>query len=364
MSDSKRTYGAIRDALKHLYPKDPQGNTARRLNVLAALISGIVGSKKVNLPQIADKVPDENKPESRIKQFYRWLANEEIDAKLYFLPFISTLLATLAQTTLFLVLDGSVVGRGCITLMASVVYKGRALPIAWIVVKGKKGHLKEEIHLKLIEQLHQIIPSGAQVVLLGDGEFDGIKLLDTVNGYGWKHVCRTAKSNVLFKGEKKFAFEDVFLTPGQPPVSLPDVSFTTKAYGPVHAILWWEKGYKEPLYLVTNVQSTQVACKWYKKRFRIETFFSDQKSRGFYLNKSHLSDPKRLYRLMIAACLAYIWIVFLGVQALLTGLHTFIHRTDRCDLSLFQLGLRLLNHLLNYELPIPLLSYDAFKARL
>jgi hypothetical protein len=35
------------------------------------------------------------------KQFYRWLTNEGIDAKLYFLPFISTLLATLAQTTLF-----------------------------------------------------------------------------------------------------------------------------------------------------------------------------------------------------------------------------------------------------------------------
>jgi hypothetical protein len=124
MSDSKKTYGAIRDALKHLYPKDPQGNTARRLNVLAALVSGIVGSKKVNLPQIADKVPDENKPESRIKQFYRWLANEEVDAKLYFLPFISTLLATLAQTTLFLVLDGSVVGRGCVTLMGMWSTKG------------------------------------------------------------------------------------------------------------------------------------------------------------------------------------------------------------------------------------------------
>jgi hypothetical protein len=172
------------------------------------------------------------------------------------------------------------------------------------------------------------------------------------------------KSNVLFKGERKFSFEDVPLVQGQPPVSLPDVFFTLKAYGPVHAILWWDKGYKEPLYLVTNVQSAHEACNWYKKRFRIETFFSAQKSRGFNLNKSHLSDPQRLSRLMIAACLAYIWIVFLGVQALSKGLHTFIHRTNRCDLSLFQLGLRLLNHLLNYELPIPVQFYHAVEARL
>ena len=364
MSDSMRTYKAIRDALKHLYPNEPQGNIARRLNVLAALISGIVGGRKVNLPQIADKIPDGNKPESHIKQFYRWITNEGIDAELYFLPFISPLLTALTQTTLFVLMDGSIVGRGCITLMASVVYKGRALPIAWIVVRGKKGHLKEELHLKLLEQLQHIIPSGAQVVFLGDGEFDGIKLLDTINRYGWMYVCRTGKSNVLFRGETKFSFKDIFLTPGQPPVSLPQVLFTLKAYGPVHAILWWDKGYKEPLYLVTDVQSTQVACNWYRKRFRIETFFSDEKSRGFYLDKSHLSDPQRLFRLMIAACLAYIWIVFLGVQALANGLNTFIHRTERCDLSLFQLGLRLLNHLLGYGLPVPILFYHPLEAKL
>ncbi|MEW5816212.1 MAG: IS4 family transposase [Spirochaetota bacterium] len=364
MSDNMRTYKAIRDALKHLYPKEPQGNIARRLNVLAALISGIVGSRKVNLPQIASKIPDGNKPESRIKQLYRWITNEGIDAKLYFLPFVTTLLTSLAQTTLFVVIDGSVVGKGCVTLMASVVYKGRALPIAWIVIRGKKGHLKEEIHLQLIEQLHQIIPSGAQVVLLGDGEFDGIKLLDTVHGYGWQYACRTGKSSVLFKADKKLSYGEIFVPQGHKPVSLPGVFFTLKAYGPVHAILWWEKGYKEPIYLVTNVESAQQACDWYRKRFRIETFFSDQKSRGFYLHKSHLSDPKRLFRLMIAACLAYIWIVFLGVQTLAKGLNTFIHRTERCDLSLFQLGLRLLDHLLDYELPIPVLFYYAFEARL
>ena len=56
---------------------------------------------------------------------------------------------------------------------------------------------------------------------------------------------------------------------------------------------------------------------------------------------------------MIAACLAYIWIVFLGTLAILEGWNTVIHRTDRCDLSLFQLGLRLLEHFLNEHIPIP-----------
>ena len=65
------------------------------------------------------------------------------------------------------------------------------------------------------------------------------------------------------------------------------------------------------------------------------------------MHKSHISDPERLARLMIAACLAYIWIIYLGVIAKRDGWVAIIHRPDRCDLSLFQLGLSLLEHFLD-----------------
>lgn len=96
----------------------------------------------------------------------------------------------------------------------------------------------------------------------------------------------------------------------------------------------------------------QEACRFYRKRMRIETFFSDQKSRGFHLHKSHISDPQRLARLMIAACLAYIWIIYLGVICLQDGWKNQIHRTHRCDLSLFQLGMDLLEFFLNENMPV------------
>src|SRR6516164_5136395 len=41
----------------------------------------------------------------------------------------------------------------------------------------------------------------------------------------------------------------------------------------------WAKGHAEPLYLVSNMSSAEEAIAYYQKRFRIETFFSDQKSR-------------------------------------------------------------------------------------
>jgi len=90
-------------------------------------------------------------------------------------------------------------------------------------------------------------------------------------------------------------------------------------------------------YLVTNMDTAEEACRLYAKRFRIETFFSDQKSRGFHLHTSHLANPQRLSRLLIAACLAYIWIVYLGSVCIKEGWVRIIHRRHRCDLSLFQI---------------------------
>jgi len=352
MSDNLRRYQAIRNAIKQLYPTEPKGNTARHLNALAMLISGIVGSRRTNLPAIAGKVPDGTKKESRIKKFSRWIKNDRIEAEIYFLPYTDALLAGLAHRTLVLIMDSSEVGRKCLALMVNVVYKKRALPLAWIVVKGSKGHFPEEAHVQLLEQVHQIMPEGADVIVLGDGEFDGTTLQDTIDDCGWEYVCRTAENIQLGAEGEKFSFQELGVQPGEC-IGLPDVTFTLQDYGPVLAIAWWKAGYKEPIYLVTNMELVEEACHWYAKRFRIETFFSDQKSRGFNLHKSHISDPARLARLMIAACLAYIWIIYLGVIAKRDDWVKLIHRTDRCDLSLFRLGLNLLDHFLNEHLPIP-----------
>jgi hypothetical protein len=66
-----------------------------------------------------------------------------------------------------------------------------------------------------------------------------------------------------------------------------------------------------------------------------------------------LAAPLRLSRLLMAACLAYIWIIYLGALCEHDGWGRIIHRGNRCDLSLFQLGLRLLDHLLNEDRAIP-----------
>jgi len=358
MSDNLRQYRSIRKALIQGYPGEPTGRCARQLTTLAALISGIVASKSTQLPKIAAKVPDGTQAESRVKRFARWMRNDTITAEVYFVPYAKVLLAHLALQTLVLVIDGSVVGRGCVALMMHVVYKGRALPLAWLVRQGKKGHFPEDWHIALVEQVQELVPAGAQVVLLGDGEFDGTALQHTLEEAGWSYVCRTAMSTTATWEDTPFRLDSLGACskPGTL-IALQDVRFTGEAYGPIMVMCCWAKGYQEPLYLISNMASADEACRLYSKRFRIETFFSDQKSRGFHLHHSHLSEPQRLSRLLIAACFAYIWVVYLGALCVQDGWINLIHRGDRCDLSLFQLGLRLLDYLLNEGVTIPVAFY-------
>ena len=358
MSDNLRRYRAIRQALTQCYPSEPRGQMARHLNTLAALISGIVGSQSCQLPRIATKIPDGAKPESRVKRLSRWLKNEGIEEAVYFLPYADILLSHLALETVVRVMDGSGVGDGCSALMSHVIYKGRALPLAWRGRGCPKGHFPQSLHIEVVEVIREPIPEGTEVVFLGDGEFDGIGLQETLNEAGWLYVCRTSTSTTVRWEGETFALEELgwSLKAGRL-IELQEVEFTQDAYGPVMVLYCWGKGEAEPLYWVSNMASAEEAISYYQKRFRVETFFSDQKSRGFHIHKSHLSDPQRLSRLLIGACLAYIWMVYLGAQCKKEGWQGIIHRRKRCDLSLFQLGLRLLEHFLNEGMPIPVQFY-------
>jgi hypothetical protein len=215
--------------------------------------------------------------------------------------------------------------------------------ISELVTRTRQQFLGTFVQLELISRVEKMIPEQTQVILLGDGEFDGIDLQALVNGWKWDYVFRTGKNIILCWNGEEFTFDAVadHVQPDEY-FEIPDALFTKKRYGPVFALTWWRKDCKEPIHLVSNMNCLEEVCRSYAKRFRIETFFSDQKGRGFHINKSCLSDPNRISKLLIAACLAYYWVIYLGASAIRSGQHHIIHRTDRCDLSLFQLGLRLL----------------------
>ena len=150
------------------------------------------------------------------------------------MPDAERLLQGLALETWVWVMDGSGVGRGCCALMLHVVYHARALPLAWVVRQFPKSHAPEALPIELVELVSELIAEGTKVVFLGDGEFDGIDLQDTMNDLGWFYACRTAKSTVATWADVTLNLDLLGdrIKAGHL-IELKEVQFTRDAYGPV-----------------------------------------------------------------------------------------------------------------------------------
>lgn len=303
------------------------------------------------------------KPTSREKSFYRLLKNPNFTYDTFYLPFAQALLCSIKTKYIAIVFDVSVVGNGCIALVAGLVYRNRSLPICWLVQKGCKGHMEEKLHIELWQYLLAIVPTDKTIIFLGDGEFDGSDFLHNISKNKHHFVVRTAENRKMIVQDDVFTMHDLdvgseefFWVPKAKPIANGVLSCS--------AVVWWNREYKEPIYLFTNVQPIEEALYWYKKRFTIETFFSDQKSRGFHIHKSHIAKPERLGRLLIAAAVAYLFIIYFGIYVKLHDFHKTIHRTEICDLSMFRLGQRFIDHLLGQAKKIPrMVQLELFNPR-
>ena len=188
-------------------------------------------------------------------------------------------------------------------LILHVVYKGRALSLAWRMRHSPKEHCPTAIHLAVVALRSTLVPEGTKGVLLGDGECDGSDLQGMLHAVGWLYVCLMAMSTTATWDGQTFRLDTLgaCLKAGRL-IEVKDVYCTRDAYGPIMVLCCGAKRYQEPLYVISTMAIAEEAYRLYQKRLRIETFFSDQKSRGCHIHKSQIANVQRLSRLLIAAC--------------------------------------------------------------
>lgn len=350
MNDKNFIKSKIRNSLKRMLNQEHlSGNAYRRFEVLVHMVSGILCSSSCRLNDLGRCNCKPIQQASKEKQMSRWLESDHTSYQVHYLPYVESLLSSLSQGgSLAFSIDGSTAGLGCMVLMFSVIYKNRAIPIVWHVVKAKKGHLPEDTHRSLLRRLAEIVPPNCRVTILGDGEYDGCEWQEDINQQGWEYVLRTGVGRLIeTEPGEQVKLGTMSPAPGQPFFMLYEVRFTQRKYGPVNVLIQHLKGYKEPIYLLSNLTFPHLISALYKKRFKIETFFSDQKSRGFNIQRSRIEKPEKLAKLLIASCIAYILCILAGVKCLTSSLYAQVHRIDRCDLSLFSLGKRFIELLVD-----------------
>ena len=354
MTDRYKVYTKVLKVLKEMVKMSHPGH----ILTLAMMIAGLVTSRKAHLSAVSAEIATEAKESSVEMRFRRWVKNASMDADVIYMPFAKQILQVLCDEPLRLVMDGSQIGRGCMVLMVSVLYKKRALPLAWIVYQGKKGHTTGQRHVEALTKVEYLLPANCQIILLGDAEYDTTEMQQWVQKKeNWDYVLRTSPQIYVQDGPQSQSIGTYPLQQGQF-FQRHEVGFTQEATISVTLVGWWSIRYDGPLYLVTTLSNGYQACKYYRRRFQIETFFSDQKSRGFHLHKSHLADPQRLSRLLLASCLAYIWMVCQGLLVIAQHNTGLIDRTDRIDKSFFRLGLDWIRYALKANLDFtPLFSF-------
>lgn len=331
------------------------GERITRLRNLAWLIVGIFQSRSVHLSKIAAKIPGSAKQLSIVRRLSRFLANPALRPRPWYEPIARSLLKSMACSVgeIRLIADGTKVGFKHRLLIVAIAYRRRAIPIAWTWVKSSKGHSSAYKQLALLAYVHRLIPSGVPVLLVGDSEFGAVEVIRQLEAWGWRYVLRQ-KANHLVKLEGESCwrpFGDLIAGPGQS-IWLGHGLLTALHAYPVNLLAHWKRGEDEPWLLATNLTSLRAALKAYGRRMWIEEMFGDWKGKGFDIESTHLVHFLRLSRLTLAVALLYVWLISTGARAIKNGQRHLVDRKDRRDLSIFQIGFRLIERRLTNASPI------------
>ena len=317
-----------------------------QIRIFVWLIIGIYQSRSVCLSRIAGKIPGLAKLLSTTRRLSRLLDNPAIRVREWYEPIAREWLETQFRHLgeIRLIVDGTKIGFGHQLLIVCLAYRKRAIPIAWTWVKHVKGHSSAAKQLALLAYVRRLIPRGAAVFLVGDCEFGSVAVLQQLDKWQWFYGLRQKIDTGIWFNEKSGwqTFGSHIQKPGQS-IWLGRGCLTAREIYPVNLLVHWEVGEKEPWCLATNLPDLQMALQFYARRMWIEEMFGDLKKHGFDLERTMLRHFERLSRLTLAVALLYVWLISIGTRTVRNGLRDLVDRTDRRDLSIFQIGLRFID---------------------
>jgi hypothetical protein len=321
------------------------GQRITQIRIFVWLIVGIYQSRSVCLSRIAGKIPGRAKMLSNTRRLSRLLSNPAIRVREWYKPIASEWLMMQFRNLgeIRLIIDGTKIGFGHQLLIVCLAYRKRAIPIAWTWVKHVKGHSSAWKQLALLSYVRKLIPSGAAVFLVGDCEFGSVEVLSQLERWHWFYVLRQKGDTLVWIDEKTGfqPFDSYAQKPGQS-IWLGNGYLTAKEIHPVNLLVHWGIGEKEPWCLATNLPDLKMALQFYQRRMWIEEMFGDLKKHGFDLENTMLRHFDRLSRLTLAVSLLYVWLISIGTRTIRDGLRVLVDRTDRRDLSIFQIGFRII----------------------
>lgn len=353
MSSSQQLYQRIETKLRSLHPTVHH----KRLAVWIWVIVGLIQSQSVHLSAIANHIPSSAHAAGRIMRIRRWLASTWIVSRSLYRPIITEVLCARRGRDVTILLDGCFIRHKTVQILrVSLSHCYRALPLAW-EVSTSQGLVALDVCDAMLDHVAVLLTGTKRVTFLADRGFRDRDWAQKCTALKWDSIIRIANNTVItFSDGRQLTAQDLHIAHGQQRY-LPNVGITLEADWRCNLAITWTRATPnnpaELCIVMTNRYPDGWVLRHYLKRMHIEESFRDDKSGGFDLHSSHLADPKRLDTLLLALAVAVLWIYELGETVLTDEKRSDIDPAYKRQLSIFQLGWRLLRRLISCAGPPP-----------
>jgi hypothetical protein len=188
------------DTLVRVLSQHPTWLDRRHLQTLAWMLVGRIQSGWINLtawaPYVVSRAQD---AQSTVRRFRRWLDNDKIDVLALSSPLIPHAVAEWGEPALSVALDTSMVWDTYGLIRLSVIYRGRAVPLVWWVLKHGSAQVSCEAYKELLEQAAVLLPRRCQVICLAARGFADTALMAHLPRLGWQWRMRIKRSFWLYR---------------------------------------------------------------------------------------------------------------------------------------------------------------------
>ena len=220
----------------------------------------------------------------------------QVEVRACFVPLLRWLLSLWTGTEVALAVDVTAHGPQVTAIVVSVLYRGSALPVAWMILPGTTtGAWMPEI-LRLLRQLSPALPPTMQVLVLADRGLWSPRLWKRIKDLGWHPLLRlTGAITFAPQGQPRQRARDLVPGPGHAWVGQ-GVAFKDARRRKGTLLVVWVEGQKDPWILVTDLRPRQVGIAWYGLRMWIELGFKALKGVGWHWDKTRRTEPERVAR--------------------------------------------------------------------
>jgi len=305
-------------------------------------IVGVITERCVHLSRWVNRRPGEAQAASKQRQFSRWLENEKIQEVAIYHKLAKSALASWAGETIYLALDSSSLWDRFVIVRVALIYRGRALPLSWMVMKHASSSVAFEDYKHILKDATAILPAECRVILLADRGFADNDLFCLARDLGWSFRIRLKRSLRVYRASKPSSSIGRLMPEKGKALFLHKVWLTDRFFGPVYLALahvQTRNGYEE--WAIVSDESTDLhTFDEYGLRFNLEENFLDDKSAGFQIESSEIRNAAMLSRLGLILATTTLYLVSTGTAVVHWGLRLCVDPHWNRGLSYFQIGWR------------------------